>query len=186
MAIDKSFLTHTIYLVSAIICCVITQKKHQNSLRTFLIFLWTSAIYFVIACSILPIQFTNSGIHMAEFSDQFSMMTAEQFKKYFLSYFLYNMSYFTSYLSLSFVGVLLFSKLRTIKGCIIFLLSLLLIHVGYNIALNILVDEVVKAINAEDILIIILGFLTGWLCGKVTLKVAPTFSEKILSPKCGG
>ncbi len=52
--------------------------------------------------------------------------------------------------------------------------------------LNTMVDEVVKAINAEDFIIMTIGFLLGWVCAKITLKLWPGLAEKILARKCSG
>lgn len=183
MAIDNSILTHAIYVLSAILCCTITQKRTQNPLRTFFMFLWTTVIYFVVSCSILPIQFTNSGIHMGSFYNQFSIMSASQFKAYFFEYFLYNISYFASYLSFAFIGCVLFYRLRKLVNGISLLFSMLLIHLIYNVSLNTILDEVVKAINAEDFLIMTIGFLFGWVCAKITLKLCPILAEKVLTGK---
>lgn len=181
MAIDNSILTHAIYLFSTILCCTISQHKNRNLLRTFFIFLWTTVIYFVVSCSIFPIQFTNSGIHMKSFCEQFSIMTASQFRAYFVDYFLYNISYFASYLSFAFIGCMVFYKLRKFTNSMLLLISVLLIHLIYNVSLNTLVDEVVKTINAEDFLIIAIGFIFGWICAKITLKLLPGLAEKILA-----
>ncbi len=69
---------------------------------------------------------------------------------------------------------------------IFLLVSMLLIHLIYNVFLNTMVDEVVKAINAEDFIIMTIGFLLGWVCAKITLKLWPGLAEKILARKCSG
>lgn len=183
MAIDNSILTHTIYLVCAVLSCTITHRKYHNTIRTFFVFLWATVIYFIVSCSILPIQFTNSGVHMGSFFQQFSIMSVPQFKEYFIDYLFYNISYFTSYLAFAFVGCILFRWLRKFWNAIILLFVLLAIHLGYNVGLNTIIDEVVKSVNAEDFLIMTLGFILGWICAKITLQLCPTLAAKILVKK---
>ena len=122
---------------------------------------------------------------MESFDSQFSMMSLGQFKKYFLDYFLYNISTFAAYLSFAFVGYILFCKLRKFVNGVLLLLFLLVVHLVYNVGLNVMIDEVVKAINAEDFLIMTMGFLLGWSCARITLILRPVLDEKISVRKCG-
>lgn len=185
MAIDNSILTHCIYAICTIICCIISHKKSKNRVRTFFIFLFGTTTYFVVSCSILPIQFTNTGVQMHSFYNQFSMMSASQFKKYFLDYLVYNISYAVAYLTFAFVGCILFCRLRKFVNSMLLLLFMLLVHLIYNVGLNVMLNEVVKAINAEDFLIMTMGFLLGWSCARITLILYPALAEKVLVRESG-
>ena len=180
MGIDDSILTLAIFTLCVIIFCVNTYKKTHNILRTVFMFLWVTAIYFVISCCIFPIQFTNSGVHMPSFESQFSMMTFAQFRMYFFDYFLFRISYFASFLTFAFVACILFKGQRKYRNCCILLFGLMLIHLTYNVCLNVLIDEVVKSINAEDFLIMFMGFTIGWICAKIAILSCPSLGKNVL------
>ena len=184
MAIDDSVVTYSVFAICAAASCIRTYKKTKNTLRTAIMFLWAAAIYLVVSCSIFPIQLENIGGYFISYTEMFSMMSLEHLTKYFPGYFIVNIEYFSSYLLLSFFGHLLFPKMRKIWVSATLLLGLMIIHVIYNVSLNVLTDELVKYINAEDLYLITLGFAIGWLCGKLTFKIWPTLSEKI-AKKCG-
>ena len=181
MGIDKSILTDVIYVMCTILCCRNTYKRTGNTLRTFFVFLWSISIYSVVTCCILPIQLIKSSDrHVDSIMDFCSRMTWEQFQKYFLEYFLRDTSFFTSFLCVAFVGCVLYSKLRKLRFSILLLVFMQIIHLVYNISHNMLVDDIIKFINAEDFLLMAMGFLLGWSCAKITLKLCPVFADKIL------
>jgi len=183
MAIDDSILTLTILMLCIIVFCFRTYRKTRNALRTFFVFLWVIAIYFVTSCCIFPIQFTNTGVHMQSFKSQFSMMSFEQLQTYFLDYFLFRISYFASFLVLAFVACILFETQRKIINACILLICIMSVHLVYNVGLNLLIDEVVKSINAEDFLIMFLGFISGWICAKITIWVCPSLGIMVLKKR---
>lgn len=184
MAIDDSILTYSVFAVCAVIFCARTYKKTKNILRTVVMFFWVAAIYLVVSCSIFPIQLENIGGYFTSYAEMFYIMSIEHLIKYFPGYFVANFEYFSSYLALAFFGHLLFPNMRKTGFSAFVLLGLLIVHVAYNVCLNVLTDELVKFINAEDLYMIALGFIIGWLCSKLMLKIWPALSKKI-TKKCG-
>ena len=184
MAIDDSVLTYSVFAICAALLCVRTFRKTKNILRTVVMFFWVMAIYLVVSCSIFPIQLNNFGVYLNSFTEMFYIMDFDLLIKYFPGYFMANIEYFSSFLVFAFVGYILFPQMRKTGFGAIVLLGLLIVHVVYNVCLNVVLDTLVKFINAEDLYMITLGFITGWLCGKLTLKIWPTLSAQI-SKKCG-
>ncbi len=183
MAIDNSILTDVIYLAIVFLVCLLNYRKNHNVFRSIFLFLWVTSIYFVLSCCIFPIQFSNTGIHMISFWDQFSIMSLPQLKKYFLEYLMYRISYLSSFLCLSFTSCYLFKKIRKIHFALVTILGLMLIHLVYNVSLNVLLDEVVKSINAEDFYLMIIGFFSGWICAKIALAISPTLAQAVLESR---
>jgi len=184
MAIDDSVVTYSVFAICAAASCIRTYKKTKNTLRTAVMFLWAAAIYLVVSCSIFPIQLDSFGTYLNSYAEMFYIMSIDHLIKYFPGYFVTNIEYFASYLILAFSGYLLFNQMRKWKFSVLVLLGLLVIHVVYNVCLNVIIDELVKLIHAEDIYLITMGFMIGWLCGKLMFRLWPTLSEK-LSKKCG-
>lgn len=182
MTIENSVLTYIIFIIAAVISCVKSYKKRKNTVRTIIVFLWAAAIYFVFSCCILPIQLTPvfSG-SMESFKSQFVYTSADYFWKYFLE----QLALFFSFFAFSFFACGLFMKQRQVKYSLLLLLGLMFIHLLYNTVLNTLLGEIVKYINAEDFIIMALGYMAGWACARGILKLCPEFGNLILEDKSG-
>lgn len=177
--IDQSLLTIGVYLIAVIWACTVNYKKYQLPIRTVLIFVWISSIYFLFSCCILPIPLSKNTVYPFTFQSQFSVVTFVEIKRYFLLFLMRHMAYFASFFVFAFVNYLLYQVLRKASRACILVLALMAVHLVYNIAINCLVNAVIKVINAEDFIFMFVGYWVGWLCAYVTILLAPKLDTYI-------
>lgn len=179
MAIDKSPLTLILFFVFSCFSCFISYKKNKNLIRVLCVFLWALSIYNVFSYCILPIQFTHTIDNMPSFYTQFSIMTLEQFKRYFLDYIVSNASFFASFIMFGLFTSLLYKNFRNISWSFFLIISVLCVHLIYNVSLNLLLAQIIKSIRGEDFVLMIMGYFVGWLFAKTILKFFLSLDRKL-------
>ena len=182
--IDTSIGTFLVAMICAALACIVSFKKYKNPVRCIFIFLWATAIYLFVACSIFPIRLYRSGREFY-FAEQFSVnfpwhrYFAELFRQNFSSY----MHYLCSFLSYAFFACILFKKLRAFKGSMLAMAGLMFFHFIYNIMLNFLCCDTVKYIRGEDFIFMAFGYIIGYALSALLFKLWPRFGKIVFEKR---
>ena len=169
LAIDHSLLTIGLCTISALLCCIFEWKKSKNGVRVFAKLFWIISIYNIVRYCILPIQLTSIGPKMDSFFVQFSPV--DGFFPYFFDYLFVFSQYIFAFFMFAVLNTLLFKKARKWDFSSALLLVLLATHLCYNVLMNSLHWEPIKFIRLEDFILFFIGYILGYLCAMIILKV---------------
>lgn len=148
-----------IVLLLAVVCSYVHNRNVMHIIYTIL---FVTAIYSMICCCIFPIQYTRTSEVQYDFGDQFSIMPFQMMRQYLIPYFKDHIEFLISFYLFALSGTLLYEKMQRFRYAAVLLVILLAIHIAYNVILNTVLSEIIKYINAEDILLMTIGYLFGW------------------------